>query len=135
MSTMLHCVSYCFPCKRPSFKRVPGWKYSAEQLRRASIFWHRVWEEACCPSSGVLFTIKRKAKKGINLKYAVLNTDANILFVIGLPIPSQRERRILLGLMLKVSINVMLLVFLLLLMVLMVIPTLLLSLHPSLVLC
>ena len=38
-------------------------EYSAEQLRRASIFWHRVWEEACCPSSGMLFTIKRKAKK------------------------------------------------------------------------
>ena len=54
MSTMLHCASYCFPCKRPSFKRVPGWKDSAGQLRRASIFWHRVWEEASCPSSGVL---------------------------------------------------------------------------------
>ena len=63
MSTMLHCASYCIPCKRPSFKRVPGWKDSTEQLRRASIFWHRVWEEAGCPSSGVLFTIKRKAKK------------------------------------------------------------------------
>ena len=63
MSTMLHCASYCFPCKKPSFKRVPGWKDSAGQLRRASIFWHRVWEEAGCPSSGVLSTIKRQAKK------------------------------------------------------------------------
>ena len=32
MSTMLHCASYCFPCKRPSFKRVPGWKDSDGQL-------------------------------------------------------------------------------------------------------
>ena len=63
MSTMLHCASYCFPCKRPSFKRVPGWKDSAGQLRRNSIFCHRVWEEAGCPSSGVLSTIKRQAKK------------------------------------------------------------------------
>ena len=55
--------SYCFPCKRPSFKRVPGWKDSADHLRRASIFWHRVWEEAGCPSSAVLSTIKRQAKK------------------------------------------------------------------------
>ena len=114
MSTMLHCASYCFPCKRPSFKRVPGWKDNAGQLRRASIFWHRVREEADCPSSGVLSTIKRQAKKGINYKYAVLNADVNILFVIGLPIPSQRERRILSGWILKVSINLMLLVFLLL---------------------
>ena len=60
---MLHCASYCFPCKRPPFKRVPGWKDSVDQLRRASIFWHRVWEEAGCPSSGVLSTIKRQAKK------------------------------------------------------------------------
>ena len=29
MSTMSHCASYCFPCKRPSFKKVPGWKDSA----------------------------------------------------------------------------------------------------------
>ena len=97
MSTMLRCAPYCFPCKRSSFKRVPGWKDSAGQLRRASNFWHRVWEEAGCPSSGVLSTIKRQVKKGINLKYALLNADANILFVIGLPIPSQRERRILSG--------------------------------------
>ena len=119
----------------PSLKRVPGWKDSAAQLRRASIFWHRVWEEAGCPSSGVLSTIKRQAKKCINLKYAVLNADANILFVIGLSIPSQRKRRILSGWMLKGSLNLMLLVFLLLLMVLMVILTLLLPLHSSLVLC
>ena len=59
MSTMLHCASYCFPCKRPSFKRVPGWK----ELRRAAIICHRVREEAGCPSSGVLSTIKRQAKK------------------------------------------------------------------------
>ena len=45
MSTMLHCASYCCPCKRPSFKRVPVWKDSASPLRRTSIFWHRVWEE------------------------------------------------------------------------------------------
>ena len=63
MSTMLHCASYCFPCKRPSFKRVPGWKDSAGLLRRASIFWHMVWEEVGSPSSGVLSTIKRQAKK------------------------------------------------------------------------
>ena len=79
--------------------------------------------------------LKDRLKKGINLKYAVLNADANILFVIGLPIPSQRKRRIFSGWMLKVSINLMLLVIFLLLMVLMVIPTLLMPLHPSLVLC
>ena len=40
----------------------------------------------------MLSTIKRQAKNRYNLKYAVLNTDTNILFVIGLPIHSQRER-------------------------------------------
>ena len=114
-----------FPCKRPSFKRVPGWKNSASQLRRASIVWHRVWKEAGCPSSGVLSTIKRQAKKSYKFEICRIN----ILFVIGFPIPSQRERRILSGWMLKVSLNIILLVFIMLLMLLMVIPTLLMPLH------
>ena len=35
----------------------------ADKLKQASSFWHKVWEEAGYPSSGVLATIKRQAKK------------------------------------------------------------------------
>ena len=43
--------------------RVVGWNDAAGKLRKASIIWHRVWEEAGCPTSGVLSTIKRHVKK------------------------------------------------------------------------
>ena len=32
-------------------------------MKKASVFWHKVWEEADCPTSGVLSAIKRHAKK------------------------------------------------------------------------
>ena len=40
-----------------------GWNYSARNLRKASNFWHKVWAEACYPSSGVLTSFKIQAKK------------------------------------------------------------------------
>ena len=40
-----------------------------KNLKNASKFWHKVWEEAGCPSTGVLSAIKIKAKK--RYKYEV----------------------------------------------------------------
>ena len=38
---------------------IPGWSNSAGILKSKANFWHRVWKEAGCPCSGVLFEIKR----------------------------------------------------------------------------
>ena len=70
VTTLLHCASRCFPLRTPSAsKSVVGWNENANHLKNASKFWHKVWEEAGCPSTGVLSAIKIKAKK--RYKYEV----------------------------------------------------------------
>ena len=36
-----------------------GWNDSTGKLKKASVFWHKVWEEAGCPTSGVLSALIR----------------------------------------------------------------------------
>ena len=43
-------------------RRLAGWNDGPSELRRETNFWHKVWEEAGCPSSGVLFNVKKNAK-------------------------------------------------------------------------
>ena len=72
VSTLESCSLLCFPsCASScaSLPKLPGWKDGTGKLREMSVFWHRVWVEAGCPSAGVLFNIKRNAKK--RFKYAV----------------------------------------------------------------
>ena len=71
ISVLDSCSRLCFPSYTHSSAspRVPGWNDGTGKLREISVFWHRVWVEAGCPSAGVLFNIKRKAKT--RFKYAV----------------------------------------------------------------
>ena len=58
-----------FPKLRQKRPVVPGWNDSARPLCKSAKFWHRIWLECGCPISGVLFQIKKKAKK--RYKYEV----------------------------------------------------------------
>ena len=49
--------------------RLVGWKDAACGLRESANFWHRIWSDSGCPSSGVLFQIKKNAKS--RYKYEV----------------------------------------------------------------
>ena len=40
----------------------PGWNVCARKLKESAGFWHRLWCECGCPSSGVLSQIKRNTK-------------------------------------------------------------------------
>ena len=42
--------------------RIPGWNRKANKLRESVRFWHQLWTDSGCPSSGVLLQIKRIAK-------------------------------------------------------------------------
>ena len=42
--------------------RLVGWKDAACGLRESANFWHRIWSDSGCPSSGVIFQIKKNAK-------------------------------------------------------------------------
>ena len=68
-STLLCCASRSFPCFTPSSKRIVGWNDNARKYKNDSCFWYKVWEEAGCPVSGVLSSIKRSAKR--RYKYEV----------------------------------------------------------------
>ena len=48
---------------------VPGWNSGARSFKKKANFWHRVWCQAGCPSSGVLHQLKRSAKS--RYKYEV----------------------------------------------------------------
>ena len=69
LSTLVSSSSLCFPCVSPSPPKIPGWNDGTRKLREMSIFWHKVWVEAGCPSAGVLFNIKCNTKS--RFKYAV----------------------------------------------------------------
>ena len=50
MDTLLNCAFRCLPCRSSSPRKVVGWNNTAGKLKEASIFWHKVWEEAGCPT-------------------------------------------------------------------------------------
>lgn len=57
------CAFQCLPTYKASSRKVVGWNENASRLKDATNFWHRVWEQAGCPSAGVSFNIKRCAKR------------------------------------------------------------------------
>ena len=70
VSTLLKCAYQCFPTyTNTSNQKLVGWNDGAGKFKEATNFRQEVWEEAGCPSSGVLFNIKRSAKS--TYKYAV----------------------------------------------------------------
>lgn len=71
LTSLVSCSSQCLPCSSPTSSKpcLPGWNGGTRVLKKDSCFWNRVWVEAGCPSSGVLFQIKRNAKS--RFKYAV----------------------------------------------------------------
>ena len=61
--TLLDCACLCIPSHTTSSSRsLVGWKDGVSSLKEATNFWHKVWVEAGCPSSGVLFSIKSRYK-------------------------------------------------------------------------
>ena len=62
--TLLTCSSQCFPTiSSSSSRKLAGWNDSTTNLKRTANFWHKLWNDAGCPSSGVLFQLKQNTKK------------------------------------------------------------------------
>ena len=62
-------ANLCLPKSRSKSSAVPGWNIQAHSLRQSANFWHKLWCDCGCPTSGVLFQIKKKTKK--RYKYEV----------------------------------------------------------------
>ena len=70
VSTLITCALDSFPTRSvSSSRRLVGWNRSLSKLKNATNFWYKIWEEAGCPNAGVLFQIKRNAKR--RYKYEV----------------------------------------------------------------
>ena len=39
-----------------------GWSEEVKPIREKSLLWSKIWHEAVCPSTGVLFQLKKHAK-------------------------------------------------------------------------
>ena len=59
----------CFPKFRSYHSTVPGWNLQARSFRCSANFWHKLWCDCGCPTSGILFQIKKKTKR--RYKYEV----------------------------------------------------------------
>ena len=62
-TTLTACAFLCFPCRSSFSSTLVGWKDCCQNLKRDADFWYKVWQEAGCPSSGVLFNIKNNTKR------------------------------------------------------------------------
>ena len=90
ISSLHNCAVQCFPTYKPSSRRLAGWKVSAGNLKHSANFWYRIWNEAGCPSSGVLKKhsksrykhevrrLKRKQNRLLQDKLAGLSAQNNL---------------------------------------------------------
>ena len=44
-----------------------GWNNASLSLKQSARLWHKVWTECGCPTTGVLFQIKKNCKRRFNL--------------------------------------------------------------------
>ena len=93
MNTFLDCALRCLPCRTISPRKIVGWNNPTWKLKKASVFWHKVWEEAGCPTSGVLSSIKRHAKKGTSMRSADSSAGNSSFFVTDLHDLLQGKRK------------------------------------------
>ena len=70
---VLECIqsgsSLCLPEVKKHRHLISGWNTHACSLKKSATSWHKVWYDSGCPSSGVLFQIKKNSKK--QFKYEV----------------------------------------------------------------
>ena len=97
MNTLLDCALRCLPCRTISPWKIVGWNDSTGKLKKASVFWHKVWEEAGCPTSGVLSDIKRHAKKRYKYEIRRLKRRKQFLLRDRLARSFARKKRTLSG--------------------------------------
>ena len=60
-------------------KRLVGWNDSACLFKKTVNLWYKIWEEAGCPKSGVLFQIKKTTKSRYKYWVDCLKCRQNIL--------------------------------------------------------
>ena len=60
-------------------RRLMGWKDSACFFKTTANLWFKIWEEMGCPTSGVLFQIKKKTKTRYKYEVCHLQRRQNVM--------------------------------------------------------
>ena len=60
-------------------KVLSGWTDGTHILKQKSVFWHRIWVESGCPSSGAIFQIRKHAKHRFNYSVKSLKRREHLL--------------------------------------------------------
>ena len=78
--SLLDCACKCIPHSKTSSRTLVGWNdTSCNRLKQTANFWHKIWEDAGDPSSGVLFQIKRYTKTRYKYEVRRLKRRQNVL--------------------------------------------------------
>ena len=80
LSSLLDCAWKCIPHSKTSSCTVVCWNdNSCNRHKQTANFWHKIWEDAGYPSSGVLFQIKRHTKTRYKYEVCHLKLRHNVL--------------------------------------------------------
>jgi len=74
-SAIVRCLHDCASNTMPkpcSKRKIAGWSESVKPQKVKADLWYKIWHNAGCPASGVLFEIKKRTKS--RYKYAVRRT-------------------------------------------------------------
>ena len=81
--SLLDCACKCIPHSKTSSRTLVGWNdTSCNRLKQTANFWHKIWEDAGDPSSGVLFQIKRHTKTRYKYEVRHLKRRQNVLLLL-----------------------------------------------------
>ena len=69
LSSLSSSASLCLPQKSKRRKVVPGWNDHVQQHKNSAVFWNKLWNDAGCPSSGILFDLRQHTKR--QYKYSI----------------------------------------------------------------
>ena len=69
LSALSFSANLHLPKRSHRHKAVPGWNDLMKPFKDSAAFWNKLWVEAECPSTGILFDLRKHTKK--EYKYAV----------------------------------------------------------------
>ena len=53
----------CIPTKKRGDKKsIPGWSEYVKEAKETALFWHKLWQQNGCPSSGIVADVRRRTR-------------------------------------------------------------------------
>ena len=86
LNSIAAAADLCLPKQHHSGRSpssLSGWNNATLSLKQSARFWHKVWTECGCPTTGVLFQIKKNSKRGFKCEVRrLLNCQTSTFLVL-----------------------------------------------------